>query len=297
MTTFAQLTDDTLLYLYGFTTHQEQETFLTATLSASALALPLADLTAMSRGVIEIDEELIRVDDVNETGLVATVPPYGRGYRGTSAVTHAAGARVTVAPMFPRKLVKDAINQAVQAVYPIVTAVGETTFTYNPAVTTYALPAGANSVISVIWQTTGPSKEWNPVRRWRVDSTAATSAFATGATISLYDSIVPGRTVKVVYQKAPSTMSADGDVFTTTTGLPATMEDVVRLGASMRLVPFLDTAHLPGMSAEADFAANMRPAGGAAQLGRFLIQQYQLRLQEEALKQDAFYPHRSHYTR
>ena len=297
MTTFSQLTDDTLMYLYGFTTHQEQETYLTATITASDTTLPLADLTAMSRGTIEIGDELVRVDDVNLTGLVATVPPYGRGYRGTTAAAHDFGSRVVIAPLFPRKLVKDAINQAVLAVYPILTAVGSTTFSFNPAVATYALPAGANNVISIAWQSIGPSKEWLPVRRYRVDSNADTTAWPTGATISLYDAIVPGRTVRVTYAKPPTVLSSDSDVFTTVTGLPASSEDVVRLGAAMRLIPFLDSPHLSGLSAEADFSANMRPVGGAAQLGRSLMQQYQIRLQEEALRQDTLYPNRSHYTR
>lgn len=295
MTTFGQLTDDTLLYLYGFTTAQDQATHLTVSASASDLSLSVADASNLSRGVLEIDDELLWVDSMSANTL--TIPPYGRGFRGTTAATHASGVRVVTNPLFPRKLVKDALNQATLAVYPILTAVGETTFSFNPARTTYELPAGANTVISVSWQTIGPSREWVPVRRYRIDSLAATSSFTSGASISLYDSIVPGRTVKVVFAKAPSVMAADGDVFTTVTGLPASAEDVIRLGAAMRLVPFIDSPHLSGMSAEADFSANMRPVGGAAQLGRFLMQQYQIRLQEEALKQDTLYPHRSHFTR
>lgn len=295
MTTFSQLTEDALLYLYGFTTAQDQATYLTTGIDADDVSLSVADGSNLSRGILEIEDELLWVDSVNANTL--TIPPYGRGFRGSTATSHAAGTRVVTNPLFPRKLVKDALNQAVLAVFPLLTAVGETTFTLNPAISTYALPAGANSVISVTWQTIGPSKEWLPVRRYRIDSLAATSAFSTGATISLYDAIVPGRTVKVVYAKAPSQMTADTDVFTTVTGLPASTEDVIRLGAAIRLVPFLDAPHLSGMSAEADFSANMRPVGGSAQLGRFLMQQYQVRLQEEANKQDALYPHRSHYTR
>lgn len=297
MATFGGLVDSTLLYLYGFTTQQEQETYLTGNVDADDLTLPVADTTAMSRGIIEIGDELIRVDDVNATGLVATVPPYGRGYRGTTASAHSNGDRIVVAPLFPRHLVKEALNQATQSVYPMVAAVGETTFTFNPAVSTYALPAGAQNVVSVTWQSIGPSKEWMPVRRWRQDTAAATSAFPTGATISLYDAIVPGRTVKVVYTKPPTSMTSESDVFATVTGLPATCDDVVRLGAAYRLVPFLDSPHLSGFSAEADFSSNMRPVGGSAQLARFLMQQYQIRLQEEATRQDAYFPVRAHYTR
>jgi hypothetical protein len=297
MTTFGGLVDSTLLYLYGFTTQQEQETYITANITDDALTIPVADATSLSRGIIEIGDELIRVDDVNQTGLVATVPPYGRGYRGTAAAAHLNGARVVSSPLFPRTMVKEALNQSVQAVFPMVAAVGETTFTYTPAINTYALPAGAQSVLQVSWQSIGPSKEWVPMRRWRLDSAAATSAFPTGATLSLYDSIVPGRTVKVVYLKQPTVMSAESDVFATVTGLPVSCEDVVRLGAAMRLIPFLDSPHLSGMSAEADFSANMRPVGGASQVARFLMQQYQIRLQEEANRQDALFPVRAHYTR
>lgn len=295
MTTFGELTEATLLYLYGYTTAQDQATYLTDAVSASATILPVADSSNLSRGVLEIEDELLWVDSINSNNLV--IPPYGRGFRGTTAASHASGVRVVTNPLFPRKLVKDAINQSIQAVFPLLTAVGSTTFSFNPARTTYELPAGANAVISVIWQTIGPSREWMPVRRYRIDSTADTGSFTSGSSISLYDAIVPGRTVKVVYAKPPTVLSADSDVFTTVTGLPASTEDVIRLGAAMRLVPFLDSPHLSGMSAEADFSANMRPVGGAAQLGRFLMQQYQIRLQEEAAKQDSLYPHRSHYTR
>lgn len=296
MSTFAQLTDATLLYLYGFTVEQDQETYLTSNVTDTDTTFPIADTTSISRGVIEIGDELIRIDDVNSTGLVAVAPPYGRGYRGTVAAAHTNGTRVVSRPLFPRVLVKGALNQAIQSVFPYVSAVAETTFTYSPAVSTYALPAGAQSVLAITWQTVGPSKEWMPVRRWRIDSAAETGAFPTGATLSLYDAITPGRTVKVVYMKPPTAIASEASEFTTS-GLPASAEDLIRLGAAMRLIPFLDSPHLSGMSAEADFTANMRPVGGSAQLARSLMQQYQIRLQEEAARQQALWPARSHYTR
>ena len=200
-------------------------------------------------------------------------------------------------PLFPRRLVQQAINETVHAVYPDLYATAETTFTFNPAITTYALPAGAVQVLAVSWQSIGPSKEWLPVRRYRLDKHAATTVFASGASISLYDAIVPGRTVKVIYSKAPSVMENNTDDFVTTTGLSASAEDVIRLGAAYRMVPFFDAPHLSGMSAEADFAANMRPVGGASQLGKYLLQLYQIRLAEEARRLQDVWPIRTHYTR
>jgi hypothetical protein len=193
--------------------------------------------------------------------------------------------------------VKRAINESIQAVYPDLFGIGETTFSMNPAISTYALPAGALNVLQVSWQTIGPSREWMPIRRWRIDKHAATSAFSSGATISIYDAVVPGRTIKVVYTHQPTVLTNAADDFVTTTGLPASCEDVIRLGAAYRMVPFFDSPHLSGMSAEADFAANQRPVGGAAQLGRYLLQNYQVRLAEETKRLQEIFPARSHYTR
>lgn len=297
MSTFSELIDATSLYLYGYTTLQDQATSTAGSVSASDLTIPVADTTAISRGIIEIDSELLWVDSVDAVQGTVTVAPYGRGYRGSTATTHSAGSRIASSPLFPRMLVGRAINEAIHAVYPDLFGIGETTFTFNPAVSTYALPAGAMQVMQVTWQTTGPSREWMPVRRWRVDRHAATTAFSSGASVSLYDAIVPGRTVKVVYSKQPSLLVNPSDDFATVTGLQASAEDVIRLGASYRLVPFFDSPHLSGMSAEADFAANLRPVGGASTLSKYMLQMYQVRLAEETRRLQDVFPVRSHYTR
>lgn len=297
MSTFGQLTETTLLYLQGFTTVQDQATYLTQSATDSGLTLTVADTSALSRGMVEIDDELIWVDTVDSVSLTLTAPPYGRGYRGTTAAAHASGSRVVSSPMFPRTVVKQAINEAVSGVFPDLFAVGSTSFTFQAARLSYSLPAGATDVLSVSWSPPGPTQEWLPIRRWSLDRNANTTAFATGASLSIYDGIVPGRTINVVYSKEPTQMSADADVFTTVTGLPASAEDLIRLGAAYRLVPFFDSAHLSGMSSEADFSANMRPVGGSSQLGRYLMQLYQMRLAEEQQNLQRIYPTRSHYIR
>ena len=297
MPTFDQLTDSTIMYLHGYTTVQDQSTHLTESVDSSVTVMKVADATALSRGVMEIGDELIWVDTVDSVSLNMQIPPYGRGFRGTTTASHTAGERVVSAPMFPRSVVKQALNDSIRAVFPSLFAVGTATVSFSPAISTYALPAGALDVLQVSWQAVGPSKEWMPVRRWRVDKHADTDAFASGVTVSLYDSIVPGRDVRIVYTKQPTEMSAGSDDFTGVSGLPASVEDLVRLGAAYRMVPFLDAAHLSGMSAEADFSANMRPATASAQIGRYLLQMYQVRLAEETQRLQSLYPNRSHYGR
>jgi hypothetical protein len=297
MSTFSQLTDQTLMQLYGYTTLQDQATYLTASATASATVLSVNDVTAISRGIVEIGDEIIWVDSIDSSAKTITVPPYGRGFRGTTAAAYAPGVRVVSSPMFPRNMVKQAINDAIISVYPELFAVGETTVTFQPAISTYALPAGALDVIQVSWRTTGPSKEWLPVRRLRVDKHAATSVFSTGVTLSVYDSIVPGAAMNIVFTKEPSPLVNDSDPFATTTGLPSSCEDLIRFGASYRLTPYFDSAHLSGQSAEADYSGQPRNQNNAASLSRFLLQMYQVRLAEEQGGLQRIYPNRSYYTR
>lgn len=297
MSTFNELTEQTLLQLYGYTTLQDQSTYLTAGVGTVDVAFPVADTAAISRGVAEIDDELVWIDSIDSQQLLARVPPYGRGFRGTTAAAHDLGARVTSSPMFPRSAVKRAINDSIRAVFPDLFGVGTSTIMFNPAVSTYSLPAGSLDVLQVSWQSIGPSREWLPVRRYRVDKNADPTTFTSGVTVSLYDAIVPGRNVRIVYTKQPTALSAAADDYVTVTGLPASTEDVIRLGAAYRMVPFFDSAHLSGMSAEADFSANQRPVGSSAQLGRFLLQMYQVRLAEETKRLQSLFPTRSHYTR
>jgi hypothetical protein len=297
MTTFAQMIDDTLMQLTGFSTFQDQATYLTEAIDTDDLTIPVADATAVSRGLIEIGSELIQVDGVNTTSGSLTIPPYGRGYRSSTAASHASGTRVVSSPMFPRTMVKKALNDAIKSVYPELFAIGSTIFSFQPSITAYNLPAGALDVLQIRWQSTGPSKEWMPVRRYDVDKHAAVSEFANGVAVNVYDGITPGRSIKVTFTKEPEPLNDETDVFTTVTGLPASCEDLIRFGAAYRLVPFFDSARLSGQSAESDFGGANRQPSGASQLSRFLLQMYQVRLAEETKSLQSVFPIRSHYTR
>jgi hypothetical protein len=121
--------------------------------------------------------------------------------------------------------------------------------------------------------------------------------FSTGVTISVYDSIVPGAAMNIVFTKEPSPLVNDSDPFATTTGLPSSCEDLIRFGASYRLTPYFDSAHLSGQSAEADYSGQPRNQNNAASLSRFLLQMYQVRLAEETRGLQNLFPVRSYYTR
>jgi len=111
--------------------------------------------------------------------------------------------------------------------YPKLWAVDSFTFTFNASQTTYALPDDLEQILFVSWQTTGSSKEWLPVNRWRADGMANIATFNSTNTINIYENIQPGRTVQVYYTTTPDTLENNSDDFADVTGLPESSQDVV----------------------------------------------------------------------
>lgn len=296
MTTFNELVEEVLINLEGFNLRQDRTTYLTAGINSADLSIALANGENIGKGIIEIDEELIHLDSVDRSDRSAVISPFGRGYRGSTAASHDANAKVTFSPSFPKVSVKRAINDTIRAVYPNIYGTSSTTFTYNASKTTYSIPAEAESILSITWQLVGPTGEWLPVRSWRQDPNANSTTYATANTVSIYEALTPGRTVQVVYSKEPTVLSNNSDVFTTVTGLPASTRDVIVYGAAYRMVSFVDPGRLNFTAPEADQNDTTRQFGSGTNTARYLLALYQQRLQEEAAKQIAKQPVRVHYT-
>lgn len=296
-TTYANLVDEILFNMSGYTLRQDRTTHITEDISSTAVSIKFANSAQISKGTVEIDDELIWLDDYDRISSTANVPPYGRGYQGTVKALHTAGSKAVISPTFPRSSIKKAINDTIDAVFPSLFGVGTHTFSYNGVTTAYALPAEAQTVLYVSYQTTGPTKEWLPVKGWKQDPLANVGSFSSGNTVSIYDGIPAGRTVQVFYSKKPSTLSNPADVFETVTGLPSSCKDVIVYGASSRLMSFIDPGRLNYSSAEADQADTKVQYGSGASTSRFIQNLYLTRLSEESKKLRDVYPIRIHYTR
>lgn len=296
MSTFVNLIDETNLALTGYTNRQDQATYLLAGIGSTDLTFQVADGTVLTRGLVEIDDELIWVDSFDRTTNTATIPSYGRGFRDTTATTHSAGTRVTIAPAFPRSVIRRNINLAIDGVYPDLFGTYYTTFTWQAAVTTYALPNEAIDVLGASWQTIGPSREWLPIRHYRVDRMANPLVWNTGKTISVREGIIPGRTVMVTYTKKPSTLTYDTDDFAALTGLPDSSREVIILGAAYRTALYLDMGRVPAQAAEASAMQANDPVGSASNISRAIQQMYQQRLLVEVRRLQEQFPPRTHYS-
>jgi len=303
--TLSQMIDEVKINLAGYTFQQERATHLTSAVttttssSASPLILTLGSVESLGKGIIEIDEELMWVDSYDRLANTATVAPYGRGYHGTTAATHAADSKVTISPTFPRFAIKRAINDTIRSLGASIFAVKNTSVAYVPTVSTYAFNnLNIKNIITISASTIGPTKEWIPIRRWDFDSTADTTAFGANAqTVTLGEFPQPGQTIRVVYATDPTAFTDDNQDYATQTGLPESTRDVVILGAAYRLLSFLDPARASQTSPQADETDAKRPFGASRDATKQLYALYTQRLNEEVKAHQQNYPPRVHFSR
>jgi hypothetical protein len=308
-TTLSNLMDEILINLAGYTFQQDRATHLTAAVttttstSASPLILSLGSTDSVGKGIVEIDEELLWVDSFDRVANTATVSPYGRGYLGSTAATHAADSKVTISPTFPRYTVKRAINDTIRSLGSSIFAVKSTTFTYNAAISTYAFAnINIKNILTLSWQSIGPTKEWIPIRHWDFDSIANPTAFGYESTdqvqtITLGEAPQPGQLVKVIYATDPAAFTSNSEDYATVTGLPESTKDVVVLGAAYRLLSFLDPARASQVSPQADETDSKRPYGASQSATKQLYALYTQRLNEEVKAHQQNYPPRVHFSR
>lgn len=289
--------DQVNLALAGYTMRQDTMTSLATAIDADDTTITLISVDNIGQGVIEIEDELVYVTVVNRQASTVTVPAWGRGYNGTVAASHAAGVRVTATPTFPRKAIADAINDTIRAVSSDLFTVGTTTFTFSPAVNTYALPAGTDGILSIAYEQIGPSKEWVKIRKYDMTKAANTTAFPTGVSVTIGQYVEPGRTVNVKYSGDPNVLVNASDVFTTTTGLPASCEDVIRYGAQHRLLTNIEPGRLAMTSPEADYQSTRVTFGSGTNTAKYVYALFQQRLAEESKRLKGKYGSRIHYTR
>ena len=296
-TTFQNLIDDVQLDLSGFTYRQDRVTYITAAITATDLTIKVSSTENIGKGIVEIDDEMMWVDSYDRQSNTITIAPFGRGYNATTAATHEVNAKMTIAPTYPRQAVKRAINDTINAVYPKVFGIGSTTASFLASRTTYSLPQNAIQILSMAWQSVGPTKEWLPIRQWRWDPIANTSAFTTGKTVSIYDNVLPGRTIQIVYAALPVNFTSLTDDMEATTLLPSSMRDVLVYGAAWRLSSYIDPARISISSPQSDEIDAKRPYGTGSNVTKQLQTLYMMRLEEESLKQKLQYPTRVHYSR
>jgi hypothetical protein len=285
--------------LQGYSRNQEQITWLAQPMLATdtSFTVDTSTATAMTRGLVEIGNELILVNNFNNvSGLVnVSASTNGRGVQNTVASTHSINDIVTMDPDFPRQRIFEAINQTIAATYPDLYQMATTDFKKVAARYEYDMPADVEDIVRVTVETIGPSRVWFPAQSWRFNPQADIvggdpSASLTGKTLQIMDFIVPGRTVHVVYSKAPGLFVNDTDDFTTTTGYPERVIDMIMYGAVARLLSGIEPARLQQKAVESTLRAPLVPTGAATNASNYFWNLYRQRMQEEVDRLHQLFP-------
>jgi len=293
-TTFADVLEEVLSNLQGYTAASDQVTSVTADISLTDTTITVDDATTLGRGIIEVGQELMWVQTKSDTGNTATLLPKGRGWKGTIVTTHAAGDTVVVSPSVPRSAVAREVNNHIRALFPDVYAVATTEFVYGSVIQTgWAVPAEAVAILDVRWK--NYLNNWQRVKGWEAENSTNLTDFPTGRCVRLWG-IPVGRTVQVVYAITPVPLVAETDLFSTT-GLTESAKDLVVLGTMARVIPNLDVSRLQVQYASAEEMGSPRPHGGAITVAKFFEQKYQLRLRQERAALNIKFPCRIHWTR
>lgn len=295
MTSLAGMTDRVIGLLQGSSRDQEEQTWILSAIGPADLSVRVQDPKTISRGLVEIGDELLWVARVDPSTSDVQIAPYGRGYQSTTAAAHAELSRMTNAPKWPRASVQAMINDTIVGVYPDLYVIGTTEFAAVAARTTYDLPADVDLIHSVSTQTIGPTRRWANLSRWRFNSQSDTSAFLTGKSIDLYQEPIPGQTVRITYARPPARFVDTSTEFASATGLNATAEECIIFGACMRLVGLTESPRLQIASIESTVRATAVPSGSSQAAFRHFLQLYQLALQSERERLQRSNPTSTHF--
>ena len=297
MATLNQLTEQTLGEINGYVRNQESLTYATNVVDSDDLSITVDDASAISKGIIEIDDELIYVKkSIAASGtlqvLGTAANQVGRGWRATTATSHVSGSVVRNNPLFPRTQVKRAILETIKGMtFPVIS---NETFTFNGSDYSYVMPDSLVDITGVSWELPDSTGVWALIKRWRLDTNYLNGA-TTGQALILNEAPMPGQTVRVQYTKYPTTITDNQEL--TVSGLPSSCEDVVRLGAMYRLLSTVDPGKVIATSVSADALDQPVSAGASTNTAKYIFQLYTVRLAEEVSKQQANFLNTIQYSR
>lgn len=215
----------------------EEQNKLFTTISSSDTSIVLSyDLAGLRAGsVFEIDSEMIYIWEAVSGSKTLTVQ---RGYAGTTAASHSAGAIVKLNPRFPKAQMIDALNQDIDdlasplnGLFRVVTL----SIPYNGSDRQINL-TGATSVIDLVdVRLRFLSDDYPYVSRARLQRDLPTADFPSGFAIVLDEPVMSGD-LRVRYKAPFARVASPSDNIQSVAGIPESMEDILELGIMSRML-------------------------------------------------------------
>ena len=234
MTTAGQLIDSVAGELLAGTVEERNKLASGIDASATSITLTYSLQGVREGGVFEVGQELFYVWTTNSTSKTAVVE---RGFGGTTASTHDAGAIVTVNPRFPRHRVLNQLNADLADLSSPMNGLFQMKtldVNYHGSDRMVDLTGVTNIIDLYDVRLRYLNDDYPVVRSVRLLRDMPTSDFSSGYAL-VFDSPVRAGSVRVIYKAAYDQFTAETDTVASVGGSD-TLDDLLAIGAQMRLV-------------------------------------------------------------
>lgn len=235
MSTVSALLDRVNRQLLSGTVEEQNKLYTTVDSDDTSFVMTY-DLNGLRAGsVFEIDSELVYIWEANSGAKTLTVE---RGYSGTTATSHTAGAIVKLNPRFPKAQMLDALNQDIDdlasplnGLFRVVTV----SLQYNGSDRQIDLTGATNVIDLIDVRLRYLNDDYPYVSKTRLQRDLPTSDFPSGYAVVFNEPLMSG-SLRVRY-KAPFTrVSTISDNIQSVAGIPASMEDILEMGVMSRVL-------------------------------------------------------------
>lgn len=289
MSTVAQIINRTQRQLLSGIVEERNKLSAAATATASSVVFSY-DVAAIRPGsIIEVDSELMYVWEVTTGTKTAIVE---RGFNGTTASAHTSGSIVTVSPRFPRNQILEAFNDdladlssPMNGLYRIKTL----DINYNGSDTMINLPSIGDVIELLDVRLRYLSTDYPMIRRVNLIRNLPTSDFGSGTAIKFNEPTRSG-TLRVTYKAPFNRIQRESDDLQQTIGFPVSAEDLLVIGAQIRLMAPREIKRNFTESQGDTRRSEEVPAGAVANSIAQLQRLRRDRIAAEATKLDSQYP-------
>lgn len=235
MSTVGTVIDRTVRQLMSGTVEERNKLASAVTTTATSISLQYDLKGIREQAVIQIDAELMYVWEVSPGTKTVTVD---RGYNGTTAAAHASGAIVTTDPKFPRAQILEAINAELDDLSSPMNGLFQVKtleVDYNGSWSLLNLPTTDRIIDLVGVSLRYLATEYPALRRVRLYRDMPTDDFNSGYALKFDEQVRPGR-IHVVYKTPFDNVTTEAQNLQNIAGLPTSCEDILMMGAQIRLV-------------------------------------------------------------
>ena len=217
-------------------TVEERNKLATTVTSADTSIVRSYDLGGFREGsVIEIESELMYVWESATATKTLTVE---RGYDGTTAAAHTAGALATVNPRFPRQQMLDALNSDVDDLSSTVNGLFRVVaqdISYNGSDRQLNITSATGIIDLLDVRLRYLADDYPVIRNVRLQRNLPTADFASGFAI-VFDQPVMSGTLRVVTKREFTRASTEASDLQTVCFVPQSCEDILEMGVILRMM-------------------------------------------------------------